>query len=570
MANTRKQPSANSMLFTATQAEQTVGALMEAYPRYMKSLRFEEAAECLVRIDELATNKKAVREHALIIRREIKRRIRENPDNPMANNWFKSLKLVYRVTAPYWFEDFCVYTEWERDPREQFYIPRQQALKPLTMALQRLADGELDLLGISLPPGVGKTALALFFLAWMGGRSPGKAILCGSHSASILRGMYEELLRELDPEGEYLFRDVFPGVDLARTNAQDMKIDLEKPKRFATYQFASIGSDLAGKVRAQQLLYCDDLVASGEEALNAELMEKKWRQYTTDYLQRTQGDTKELHIATRWSVNDVLGRLKLKHENNPRALFIEVPALNEDGESNFDYDLGYNHEVKVGFSTERYMALKETMDEMAWNALYMQQPVEREALLYESKTLTRFYELPEGEPDGVLAVVDTAEGGGDFTVMPVFAIYGSRHFLIDAVCSDALPEITDELIADALIRNKVQQCQFESNAAGGRTADKISDMVRSRGGKCRITKHRTTTNKLTKIIVNSAWIKANCLFFDEKCYPSSAYKNFMRQMTSFTQNGKAKHDDVPDALAQYALYTDSLIGNVVQVTRRPF
>ena len=126
--------------------------------------------------------------------------------------------------APAEFDAYCRYIEWERD--NPFYMPRRRHLRPLAQALQRLAEGDLELLAISLPPGVGKTTLALFFLTWLGGREPGKPILGGSHSNAFLRGAFSECQRILNPKGEYLWRDVFPDVKLVKSNAEDLFLDL--------------------------------------------------------------------------------------------------------------------------------------------------------------------------------------------------------------------------------------------------------------------------------------------------------------------------------------------------------
>lgn len=96
--------------------------------------------------------------------------------------------------APYDFDAHCRYIEWNREPSKRFYLPRRKQLYRIAKALQRLADNELDLLAISLPPGVGKTTLALFFLTWLGGRDPEKPILGGSHSNAFLRGVYDECI----------------------------------------------------------------------------------------------------------------------------------------------------------------------------------------------------------------------------------------------------------------------------------------------------------------------------------------------------------------------------------------
>lgn len=545
--------------------------LIRAAERYQKVGMIDEAFSCLAqgfdRGDQFTTYP-IIRKY----RNEMARKVRDGKiaDTAEANHYMRVVEKYYQITAPAVFEDFLIFTEWNRSNEQKFYMPRRKGLLPIVKVLQDLADDKLDLACVSCPPGIGKTALATFYITWLVGRNPEKGILVGSHSQSFLKGVYEDCIREMTPGGDYQFQRAFWGRKIVKTNAADLKIDVENVQRFSSLQFASIGSEMAGKVRAQGLLYLDDLIGRMEEALNAEYLDKLWQEYTVDYRQRKQGGCKELHIATRWATKDVIGRLKEKYGDDERAAFIEMPALNENDESNFDYG------GDIGFSTAMYHNLRADMDSASWDALYMARPVDRNALLYGDETLRKYYSLPEGSPDAILAVCDTAEGGGDYTVMPIFYVYGNDHYLVDVVCSDGLPEITDEMCANALIRNNVQQCQFESNAAGGRTADKIQELVKKklegRGGReCHITKKRTTQNKETKIIVNSAWIKQHCLFLDDTAIKRGTdYADFMKQMRSYTSAVKNKHDDTVDALAQYALFTDNLIGNVATVVRRPF
>ena len=136
-------------------------------------------------------------------------------------------------------------------------------------------------------------------------------------------------------------------------------------------------------------------------------------------------------------------------------------------------------------------------------------------LLYHPDDLRRFYDLPEGEPDAIIGICDTAEGGGDDTFLPVGYVFGQDHYILDCVCTSALPEVTDNLCAEMLLKHKVKMCRFESNSAGGRTADKVQEKVKAKNGITHITKKRTTANKETKIIVNSSWVKEHCLFVDE-------------------------------------------------------
>lgn len=472
--------------------------------------------------------------------------------------WRKSL--LFDTTV-----DFDAYARYiELDRKTKFYAPRRKQLRLIVNALQDLNDKKLDCLCISMPPGTGKTTTAEYYLSWQAGLKPQLANLIMSHNSSFLRGVYDEELRILDEAGEYLWHDVFPDCFVANKNALDMKIDINEESRFSTLTFSSIGAGNAGRVRAQGLLYCDDLIEGSEEALSPARLEKKWQLYTTDARQRKEGDCQELHIATRWSVWDPIGRIEMEHENDPRYRFIAVSALDENDETNFDYK-------ENGFSTEFYHDMRATMDDVSWQCLYMNQPIEREGLLYQRSELRRFYELPQGEPDAIVSVCDTSNGGGDFCVLPVFYVYGSDHYLVDVVDDNGSQESRDSKCANILLKHNVQQCQFESNNAGGRTADVVEKEVKAKGGKCHITKKYTTSNKETKIVVNSPFVKTHCLFLDDtKITRGSEYYNFLNRMCSYTQLGKNKHDDEVDALAQYALFTENFRYAKATVVERMF
>lgn len=470
------------------------------------------------------------------------------------------------MAARYNFDCYIQYMEWDREPKKKFYFPRRKQLKPVVDALQQLADDELDILGISMPPGTGKSTLAIFYLTWMAGRYPHEPMLTGSHSNAFIRGVYDECLRMLDGHGEYKWHEIFPEVQVVNTSAKDSRIDLGKRKRFETLQFTSVGSGNAGLFRAGRLLYCDDLVSGLEVALSKERLDKLWDVYTTDLRQRKIGDhCKELHIATRWSVHDVLGRLEQEYENSDRARFIVIPALNEKDESNFDYLYG------VGFKTEFYREQREIMDDANWRALYMNQPIEREGRLYDVDELRRYFELPEGEPDAIVGVCDTKDRGKDYAVLPVGYMYGQDIYIGDVVCDNNLPEIVDARLVECLCENKVHMCRFESNSAGGRVAQKVQEEVKKKGARCKITTKFSTQNKETRIIVGSNYVKEHFLFKDDSCYKrNSDYGRMMEMLGSYTMMGKNAHDDVPDAMAMLADYVQTFSSMKVEVFNRPF
>ena len=480
-------------------------------------------------------------------------------------SFYELHKSVLLLAAPYDFESYLLYVESNREPKKKFYPPRRKVLKQVVDALQELADDKLDLLAVSLPPGSGKTTLAIFYLTWLGGKIPNDPMLTGSHSNSFVRGVYDECLRIMDRNGDYLWHEVFPDIQVTNTNAKDCRIDLDKRQRFETLEFTSIGTGNAGLYRAATLLYCDDLVSGIEVALSKERLDKLWETYTTDLRQRKIGDhCKELHIATRWSVHDVIGRLEREYGDSDRAKFIVIPALNENDESNFDYAYG------VGFSTNFYHEQRNIMDDVSWRALYMNQPIERDGILYQKDELRRYFDLPDEEPDTIIAVCDTKDRGADYCCMPIAYQYGQNFFIEDILCDNSKPEIVDARLVEILLKHKVKLARFESNSAGGRVAQAVQAQVKKRGGITHITTKFTTANKDTKIIVNSPYVKEHFLFKDDTAFPNKDYKKAMDMLCSYTMMGKNKHDDVPDGMAMLAEYAQSLSGQNVEVFRRPW
>jgi len=502
------------------------------------------------------------------VRKEAQEHIKDGEGYLAYDLWRRSLLF----DAPVEFDAYCLYIELDRE--NKFYAPRRKQLKKIVDALQRLEDNETDILCISMPPRVGKTTTALFYLTWLAGRHPEKGILSSSHNASFLSDCYNECLRILDKDGEYLWHDVFPYSQVAGTNAQAMKIDINKRSRFSTLQFSSIGSGNAGKVNAQQLLYCDDLVEGIEEAMSKDRLDKKIKLYTTDLEQRKEAGNwrggvgagcKELHIATRWSVNDCIGHIKSREEGNPRAEFLVLPALDENDESNFDYLDG------VGFSTEFYHKMRSDMisanEELSWKALYMNEPIEREGLLYTKEELRTYNELPSYEPDGIVGICDTKTTGLDYCFMPVAYVYGDEWYIEDCILDNGEERMIENRLVAKIKEHNMQMVDFESNSAGSVIARNVSDMLKQQRIRCTVKTHHTQANKETKIIVNAGWVKEHCIF---KMEYNKDYGKMLDFLCSYVQMGKNKHDDVPDGFAQLSIFSETRLNTKATIMKRFF
>lgn len=448
------------------------------------------------------------------------------------------------------------YLEKKRDPKERFYMPRRkQFLKiGLTQALQGMIDDRYDILCVSLVPGAGKTTVEKMFHALVAGWFPRDFSLFYSHSGDITRMYYDGVYDIVTNTEEYTWNEIFPDLSVTSTNAKMEQFNVGKYKSFPSVQCTSVGSKNAGKVRASKFLLVDDMIGGIEEAMNPIILDKLWDKYAVDARQRKIQDTdgkncKEIHIATRWSVHDVIGRIQNMYEGNPRVKVIAVPDVDPvTGESNFDYEFS-------GFTKEFFEDQQLLMDDISYRCLYKQEPIEREGLLFPEDKIRRYLNLPHGKPEIVTGQCDTKGKGTDYFVLPVLQKYGEDYYCVDCVCDNTADyEMQYENAANVLTNNKVQECEFERNAGGDRVAMEVNKRVEAKGWICNITDTPTETNKEARIFQCSNWILQHVIFKDPSSYkPNEPYGVMMSLLKRYSVSGKKQLDDVPDVFSNFAL-----------------
>ena len=453
-------------------------------------------------------------------------------------------------------DSFFRYIEHKREPKERFYMPRRkQFLKiGLVDALQGMIDDKYDILCISLIPGAGKTTIEKFFNAAVIGWYPKDFNLFYSHSGDITRMYYDGMYDIVTNADEYAWNEIFPDLQVTSTNAKVEQFNVGKYKSFPSVQCTSVGSKNAGKVRASKFLLVDDMIGGIEEALNPMILEKLWSKYSVDARQRKIQDTdgkncKEIHIATRWSVQDVIGRIQNMYVGNPRVKVIAVPDIDPvTGQSNFDYEFS-------GFDVSFFEDQQLLMDEISYKCLYKQEPIEREGLLFPDDKIRRYLNLPHGTPELITAQCDTKGKGTDYFVLPVLQKYGDDYYCVDAVCDNTADyEMQYENAANILVNNEVQECEFERNAGGDRVAMEVNKRVESKGWICNITDTPTETNKEARIFQCSSWILQHVIFKDPSKYkPNEPYGIMMSLLKQYSVSGKKQLDDVPDVFSNFAL-----------------
>lgn len=471
-------------------------------------------------------------------------------------------------------DSYFQYIERKREPKDRFYMPRRKQLVKIGLidALQGMIDDKYDILCVSLVPGAGKSTIEKFFHSAVAGWFPKDYSLFYSHSGDITRMYYDGVFDIVTNDDDYAWHDIFPNLSVTSTNAKLEQFNIGKYKPFPPVQCTSVGSKNAGKVRASKFLLVDDMIGGIEEALNPTTLDKLWDKYTIDARQRKTQDTdgkpcKEIHIATRWSVHDVIGRIKNMYAGNPRVKIIAVPDIDPvTGESNFDYEYG-------GFTKEFFADQQLLMDEISYKCLYKQEPVEREGLLFPDDKIRRYLNLPHGEPEIITAQCDTKGKGTDYFVMPILQKYGEDYYCVDCVCDNAADyEMQYENASNTLVNNQVQECEFERNAGGDRVAMEVNKRVENKGWICNITDTPTETNKEARIFQCSNWILQHVIFKDQSLYkPNEPYGVMMSLLKQYSVSGKKQLDDVPDVFSNFALrITQGNKTAKVEATINPF
>ena len=470
------------------------------------------------------------------------------------------------------FEAFCIAMEWNRPINKQFYLPRARLLKKhgFVQAIQDLIDDKLDLLVLNAPPRISKSTIGLFLQVLLGSISPDESILGAGHSVSLVQSFYSEILSLLTDE-QYRYSKIFPNNEIVNKSAEQYYIDLNKVKRFHTFNYVSIESGGTGKAQAERLLYCDDLVKDVEQANSPDRLAKLYFNYTSTIkdrkIQRLCKDggyrpCPELHICTPWSLHDVTSRVVNNAKESgdmSRVRIVSVPCYDENGNSNFEYDYG------KGFNTQYYKDMEIAEDPVIFSAKYLMQPIERDGIVFSKDNVSFYNELPGGKPDRIIAYADPTHGGADFFSLPIGYVYGNEIYIEDVLFENNFggDDYIRPKICNIIIRNNVTRFGIEKPNGGDFLATLIEKDLRERNYHCNITTHNVPTNKSKndRILARQNEIKGIAtengtyrIYFKnlDLIKGNKPYLTAMRQLFTWNQNPNMKnkqHDDFPDSLA---------------------
>lgn len=482
--------------------------------------------------------------------------------------WIGLLFETYCYGARYSFDDFMVAMEWERMPKAKFWLPRRAVLEGkhhVASMIQEFLEGDGEYLGISMPPGTGKTTLIKFLLAYIYGLYSRSSNMYVSYSDAIVKMMYDSVSEMLTDDYEYQFRKIFPEVPVPRMSAEYYTISARNKGDFPTIGMISLGGSVTGRTRANKLLITDDLVKNKEVARSPMRLETLYDDYKSTLTTRTIGDTvKQIQLGTIWSVHDPISRMKAEHEGDERYKFIAIPVEDEYGESNFEYD----HPDR--YNKERIAELKRSLDPVDFSCLYMQQGMEKEGLAFPVEDLLYYNGVLPDEVDNVVFWCDVAFGGGDSLCMPIAYICGEAVYIHDVVFDRGDKKVTEPRVCDKIVRNGCKSGGFEANAGGEFYAGEIEERLKGLNYRMNIQTKRANSHisKTARIEQYTPVIKE--WYFRDSQSRDREYQKFMEELCSFSFSQKNLHDDAADGCAGLAEKLTRGSSGIVKIAKRSF
>lgn len=485
----------------------------------------------------------------------------------LVDDYYKTLL----IEAHYRFESFMLYMEKNRPVEERFYQPRINPLRQVAQLIQDLYDDVLDEGMVFCPGRIGKTQIVKMGNLWFGSNRPERSNLYSAYSDKITGGYYDGII-EMITDPTYTYAEIYPNIVEKKlvTDGKDLTVDLIRKKTYPTFTMRSIYGTLNGACDCDGLGVYDDLFSGIDEALSEDRQNTVWGKFDNNFMPRIKpGKAKLLGIGTRWAKKDVQGRRLDLLQNDPeykgiRHREVIIPALNENGDSNFDYP------YHLGYTTldyKRRMASFENNDDMAsWFAQYQQEPIERKGQMFNVDMMNFFKpeELEGIRPDRIFAANDPAYGGGDFVSMPICYEIDGEHYIIDVVYNDGDKEITIPEVTSRMERhldkfnNKTAEVHFEETKTTSAYRTEC-EKIWEKDGYPINTSHDPADNQTAKMdrIKNHAPDIRKLHFVNMK-YQTKEYRKYFQNILSATFEGKMKHDDGIDSTAQLC---DMIYGN---------
>lgn len=439
------------------------------------------------------------------------------------------------------FYEFCKY----REP--DFYKSNRHHLKTICNTLQSIYEGTLinpktnkpyKNMMLNVPPRHGKSRTLTNFTAWCLGNDNTNMIMTISYneeSASEFSRFTRDMIIEDSSTGPLSYQDIFPSTKIKRGNSAAGKWALEG--HFFNYLGSSFNGSVTGK--GCRILIIDDPVKNAYEALNQTILNQIYDKYVNTMLSRVEKGGIKIVCMTRWSGNDLCGRI-LNSKQGEDWYVLKLPAYNGETNKMLCEDI---------LGLEDFNTLKSEMDPLIFYSNYMQQEINVKDALYSN--FKTYAAKPEFEK--IVSYTDTADTGSDYLVTWVAGLKDKELYILDLVYTQEPMEVTELLVAETLYSNNTNTAIFESNNGGRLFANNVEKRLKEKYDTNRtvVKSVPQTKNKETRILMNATWI-CNHVYFPEgfKNKYAKAYKDLL----NYSRSGKNAHDDIQDSLTGLVEY----------------
>jgi predicted phage terminase large subunit-like protein len=218
---------------------------------------------------------------------------------------------------------------------------------------------------IEMPPRHGKTVTtSRLYPTWHLGRNPDHRIILVSYGATLAE-KNSRYARNLIQSPRYT--DLFPHVRLAKDSKAADAWDLDGYE--GGMDAMGIGGGVTGK--GSHVLIIDDPIKNREEAESETYREKVWDSFSDDLYTRLEPGGAVVVMATRWHVDDLIGRLLRTEPEKWHRL--NMPAIDDDG----------NALWAERFPIDVLRDIEATLGPYSWSALYQQNPTPAEGGIFK-------------------------------------------------------------------------------------------------------------------------------------------------------------------------------------------
>ena len=255
----------------------------------------------------------------------------------------------------------------------------------------------------------------------------------------------------------------------------------------------------------------DDLYKDAMEANSPIVRANCWEWYTSVVRTRMHNNSQELMVFTRWHEEDLIGVLRKYERCVDLRSWSDIDTLGVDDWLCLNFEAlktGDPSEIDprmVGealwpeFQNASLLEAKRRLDSLRFECMYQGRPVAQGGLLYGA-SFSEYDTLPTDIVRWA-NYTDTADMGDDYLCSMSYAVDADGViYITDVVYSREPMDVTEQLVADMLVRSATRQAFVESNNGGRGFARAIQRLA----PRVRVEWFHQSGNKEARILSNSA------------------------------------------------------------------